>query len=105
MLIYQFHHYIKPEHIEAYKAAAIENARMTMQEPGVLRFDVLQDKSDPGHFCLFEIYADAKARSDHLETDHFKAYKQSVVGGEMFTRRGEGEEFDALFLEADWESA
>ena len=59
MLIYQFHHYIKPEHIEAYKAAVVENAEKTIQEPGVLRFDVLQDKSDPGHFCLFEIYADA----------------------------------------------
>ena len=43
MLIYQFHHYIKPEFIEAYKAAILENARLTVEEEGVIRFDVFQD--------------------------------------------------------------
>lgn len=102
MLIYQFHHYIKPEHIEAYKAAVIENARKSILESGVLRFDVLQDQGDPGHFCLFEIYSDEEARAIHLETEHFKTYRQTVVGGEMFARRGVGEQFEPLFLEADW---
>ncbi len=47
MLIFQFHHYIKPEFVAAYKEAILENARMTLPEAGVLRFDVFQDKEDP----------------------------------------------------------
>ncbi len=52
MVIFQVHHFIKPEQIENYKAATLENARQTLQEPGVLRFDVLQDTADPSHFKL-----------------------------------------------------
>lgn len=47
MYIFQVHHYIKPDQIEAYKAATLENASKTLQEPGVLRFDVFQDATNP----------------------------------------------------------
>ena len=97
MFIFQVHHYIKPEMIEAYRAATLENARLTIQEPGVLRFDVLQDQEDPAHFSLFEVYRDDQARADHLETAHFKAWKEVAL--QSFDRRGSGNRFTAYFPE------
>lgn len=101
MLIYQFHHYIKPEFVEAYKAAILENARKTLPEPGVIRFDILQDKNDPTHFSLFEVYRNEEARATHLETAHFKEFKQAVLDRETFARRGQGDEFNLLYPEPE----
>ncbi|MFQ5398790.1 MAG: putative quinol monooxygenase [Anaerolineae bacterium] len=95
MFIFQVHHYIKPEMVEAYTAATLENARKTLQEPGVIRFDVLQDKEDPTHFSLFEVYRDKATQQTHLETAHFLAWKEVAL--RSFTRRGHGDVFDALF--------
>ncbi|MCA9936505.1 MAG: antibiotic biosynthesis monooxygenase [Ardenticatenaceae bacterium] len=97
MLIFQFHHFIKPELVEAYKAAILANARLTVQEPGIIRFDVLQDSEDPTHFCLMEVYRDAAARETHLQTAHFLQFKDTVFGQEMFARKGMGWQLDALF--------
>ena len=99
MLIFQFHHYIKPEYIEAYKTAIIENVRTSMStEPGFLRFDILQDQADPAHFSLYEIYRDAKAREAHLESAHFLIWKELVLGQEMFAQKGHGGEFDPVVI-------
>lgn len=99
MLVFQFHHYVKPELIEAYKAAILENARVTIHEEGVLRFDIFQDKEDPTHFSLLEIYKDQEAREFHLQTDQFLKWKDTVLGQEMFARKGKGDEFELLFPE------
>lgn len=96
MVIFQFHHYIKPEMIEAYKAATIENARQTVLEAGILRFDVFQDAKDPTHFSLFEIYRDLESREYHLQTPHFLAWKEVAL--QSFARKGHGDEFEALFM-------
>ena len=96
MLIYQFHHYIKPEYVEAYKEAILENAGITIHEEGVIRFDVFQDKEDPTHFSLLEIYQDMDAREFHLQTEHFLKWKDIVLGQEMFARKGHGDEFELL---------
>lgn len=101
MLIFQFHHYLKPALVEAYRDAIIENARHTLLEPGIIRFDVLHDKKDPTHFSLFEVYQDAAAREAHLATAHFLAFKEKVLGQEMFAQKGSGDEFDAVFPSAD----
>ena len=104
MFIFQVHHYIKPERADAYKAATLENARKTLQEPGVIRFDVLQDKEDATHFSLFEVYRDEEARAEHLETEHFKAWRNVAI--EAFARRGHGYEFEALYPDqAGWDKA
>lgn len=95
MYIFQVHHYIKPESIEAYKAATLENARKTIQEPGVIRFDVFQDAVNPAHFSLLEIYRDTAARDAHLETEHFKMWKDVYLAAQE--RKGNGDEFNALF--------
>jgi len=98
MFIFQVHHYIKTEFIEAYKAATLENARKTILESGVIQFDVLLDLEDPAHFSLFEIYLDDEARSAHLETEHFLTWKDTVLGNEMFVKKGYGNRFDPLFM-------
>ncbi|MBI5650745.1 MAG: antibiotic biosynthesis monooxygenase [Chloroflexi bacterium] len=102
MFIFQVHHYIKPDQVEAYLAATMENARLTIQEPGVIRFDVFRDKAEPTHFSLFEVYRDEQARNAHLETAHFKMWKAVYLAS--CERRGNGNEFDALFPEpAAWQ--
>lgn len=99
MVIFQFHHFIKPEFIEAYKKAIIENVGTSLAiEPGILRFDVTQDQKDPAHFSLYEIYRDAKAREVHLESEHFLVWKDIVLGQEMFAKKGHGGEFDPIII-------
>ncbi len=101
MFIFQVHHYIKPEMVEAYKAATLENARKTIAEPGIVRFDVFQDAEDPTHFSLLEIYRDEAAREAHLQTGHFKAWAEVYYATRE--RVGNGNEFTALFPdEKEW---
>ncbi len=95
MFIFQVHHYIKPDQVEAYREATLENARLTIQEEGVLRFDFFQDAKDPTHFSLFEVYRDIAARDKHLETAHFLKWKEVYL--QTCERRGNGDEFNALF--------
>jgi len=104
MLIFQFHYFIKVEYIEAYKEAIRENVRHTVLEEGVMRFEVLQDKKDPSHFSLFEVYRDDEGRAAHLESEHFKKFRRTVTENDMFARQGQGDEFEALFPHStDWE--
>ena len=79
--------------------AILENARVTIHEEGVLRFEVFQDKEDPTHFSLLEIYRNQDAREFHLQTDQFLKWKDTVLGQEMFARKGKGDEFELLFPE------
>jgi quinol monooxygenase YgiN len=95
MYIFQVHHYIKPDQIEVYKAATLENARRTILEPGILRFDMFQDTQNPAHFSLLEVYQDLAARDAHLETDHFKTWRDVYL--QTQERKGNGDEFNALF--------
>lgn len=96
MFIFQVHHYIKPEFIEAYLTVTLENARLSIQEPGMIRFDVFQDAEDPAHFSLFEVYRDDAARAAHLETAHFKAWY--AVYQQAYERRGHGNQFTSHFM-------
>jgi (4S)-4-hydroxy-5-phosphonooxypentane-2,3-dione isomerase len=97
MLIFQFHHYIKPESVEAYKSYILEDARETVKEEGVLGFEVFQDKLDPSHFSLLEIYRDAEAREFHLRQPYFLKFKDAFISQGMSAQKGKGDEFDLLF--------
>lgn len=99
MYIFQVHHYIKADQVETYKAAILENARKTIEEPGVIRFDVFQDANNPAHFSLLEVYQDLTARNAHLETEHFLKWRDVYL--QTQERRGNGDEFNALFPDAD----
>ena len=70
---------VKPEHLEAFRQATIENASNSVQEPGIVRFDVLQQSDDPTRFVLFEVYRDANAPAKHRETAHYNAWAVKVT--------------------------
>ena len=79
MVVVQVTHRIHPEHIDRYRTATSENARATRQEIGNVRFDVLRDADDPCTFQLYEVYIDRDAQQDHLDSAHFKEWKNAVL--------------------------
>jgi quinol monooxygenase YgiN len=79
MLIVHVHVQVKPECIEAFKIATLANARASVQEPGVMRFDVVQQADDPTRFVLVEVYRDAAASAAHKETKHYPVWRDAVA--------------------------
>ncbi len=82
MLIVHVHIHVKPEHLEAFKAASLDNARASVQEPGIARFDVIQQADDPSRFVLVEVYRSEDAPARHKETAHYAKWRDTVA--EMF---------------------
>ena len=78
MLVVHVFVHVKPTHIEAFEAATLENARNSVQEPGIARFDVIQDLSDPARFVLVEVYRTPDDPARHKETDHYKTWRDTV---------------------------
>ena len=79
MLIVHVHVHVKPEAVEAFKAASLENARQSVLEPGVARFDVVQQADDPARFVLVEVYRSAEAPDAHKATRHYAAWRDAVA--------------------------
>jgi len=80
MLIVLVHVHVKPDYIDAFREASLENARNSIEEPGIARFDVLQDNEDPTHFILNEVYRDGDAPTAHKETAHYTQWRDTVAG-------------------------
>ena len=79
MQIVHVHAHVKPESVEAFKTATRLNARLSLLERGVMRFDVLQQADDPARFVLVEVYRDANASARHKETPHYAAWRDAVA--------------------------
>ena len=79
MLIVHVHVHVKPEHIDAFKTATLANAQASVREPGIARFDVIQQVDDPTRFVLIEIYRDTAATVAHKETSHYARWRDAVV--------------------------
>jgi quinol monooxygenase YgiN len=79
MLIVHVHVHVKPEFVEAFRAATVENARQSAQEPGIARFDVVQQQDDPTRFVLVEVYRTADAPAKHKETAHYAKWRDVVA--------------------------
>jgi len=79
MFIVHVHIQAKPENLEAFKAATLTNARASVQEPGILRFDVVQQTDDPARFTLVEVYRDEAANAAHRETPHYLVWRDTVA--------------------------
>ncbi|HEU5395952.1 MAG TPA: putative quinol monooxygenase [Verrucomicrobiae bacterium] len=79
MFIVHVHVQVKPETVESFKAASRTNARLSLLEPGCLRFDVLQQADDPARFVLVEHYRDGDANAAHKETPHYAAWRDAVA--------------------------
>ncbi len=80
MLIVHVFVHVKPDLIEAFKQATIANASASVQEPGIARFDVLQQADDPARFVLIEVYRSPEAPARHKETSHYQAWAAAVAG-------------------------
>jgi autoinducer 2-degrading protein len=74
MHIMHIHIRVKPESVEAFRQATIANARESVKEPGIARFDVLQQADDPTRFVLMEVYRTAEAPAQHRETPHYETW-------------------------------
>ncbi|MGI9070721.1 MAG: putative quinol monooxygenase [Bryobacteraceae bacterium] len=79
MLIVHVHVHVKPESIDAFRQASLENARNSVQEPGIARFDVLQQSDDPARFLLIEVYRTPEASAQHKTTAHYQVWRDAVA--------------------------
>jgi quinol monooxygenase YgiN len=79
MYIVHVYVHVKPESIEAFRQASMENAANSRREPGVARFDIVQQAGDPSRFALLEVYRDADAPAKHRETAHYRAWIAAVA--------------------------
>lgn len=79
MLIVHVFVHVKPECIEAFREASLDNARNSVLEPGIARFDVIQQADDPSRFVLVEVYRAAEAPAAHKETAHYARWRDAVA--------------------------
>lgn len=79
MLIVHVYVHVKPDSIEAFRLATIDNASHSVQEPGIARFDVIQQQDDPTRFVLVEVYREPEAPARHKETAHYARWRDAVA--------------------------
>lgn len=79
MLIVHVHVHVKPECVEAFKTATLENAQQSIRETGIARFDVVQQTDDPNRFVLVEAYRTVDATAAHKETKHYQLWRDTVA--------------------------
>ncbi|MBN2036985.1 MAG: antibiotic biosynthesis monooxygenase [Chitinispirillaceae bacterium] len=70
---------VKPEHVDAFIKASIINHESSVQEPGNMRFDLLQCADDPASFMLYEAYDSAASSAAHKQTAHYAAWRDAVA--------------------------
>jgi (4S)-4-hydroxy-5-phosphonooxypentane-2,3-dione isomerase len=95
MLIVHVHVHVNSGSVEAFKEFTIENARNSIREPGIARFDVLQQTEDPTRFVLVEIYRDQEATEAHRQTAHYAKWRDAVAS--MISEPRTRETFSKLF--------
>ena len=79
MFIVHVHVHVKPEFVDAFRQTTLENARNSLQEPGIARFDVIQQLDDPTRFVLVEIYRTTEDPARHKETAHYQKWRDTVA--------------------------
>jgi quinol monooxygenase YgiN len=79
MIVVHVHVHVRPESVEDFRRASSENARNSIQEPGIARFDVIQQVDDPTRFILVEVYRDHEATLKHKETAHYATWRDVVA--------------------------
>jgi len=101
MLVVHVHVRVKPECVETFKQASLENARDSVREPGIARFDVVQQQDDPTRFVLVEVYRNADAPAQHKETAHYARWRDAVAP--MMAEARRSVKFDNVFPpDAGW---
>ena len=95
MYIVHVHVHVKPEFVDAFKQATVENASNSVQEEGVARFDVVQQTDDPTRFILVEVYKSVEASAAHKETAHYLKWRDTVA--DMMAEPRQGVKYSNVF--------
>ena len=99
-IVHVFVH-VKSDRVEDFKSASIENARNSLEEPGIARFDVIQQQDDPSRFVLVEVYRTANDPVRHKGTPHYQKWRESVE--EMMASPRQSLKYQNIFPgEQDW---
>jgi (4S)-4-hydroxy-5-phosphonooxypentane-2,3-dione isomerase len=99
MLIVHVHVHVNPESVEEFRLATIENARASVQEPGIARFDVMQLDDDATRFVLTEVYRTPEAAAAHRETTHYAKWRDAVAP--MMAEARQRAQYNAVFPDVD----
>jgi (4S)-4-hydroxy-5-phosphonooxypentane-2,3-dione isomerase len=97
MLIVHIQIHVKPQFVGAFLEASKENARNSVQEPGIARFDIVQNTADPTRFVFVEVYRDEAATAAHRSTAHYAKWRDTVA--EMMEEPRSRVEFRNVFPE------
>ena len=101
MLIVLVYVSVKPDRVDDFVQATLANAKASVEEPGIARFDVIRDQSDANKFVLVEVYRDTNAPGAHKETAHYKRWRDTVE--DMMAEPRKSAKFDNVFPEdARW---
>lgn len=101
MHIVQVHVHVKPDSVEDFVDATQDNARNSVQEPGIARFDILQSSDDPTRFILVEVYRTPEDPKKHKETAHYLRWRERVA--DMMAEPRQGVPYKNIFPEdAGW---
>lgn len=95
MIIVHVHVHVLVDSIEAFKHATLVNAQNSVQEPGVARFDVIQQADDPTRFVLVEVYRNTEATAAHKQTAHYTTWRDAV--GSMMSEPRSSVKYNAVF--------
>jgi len=99
MLVVHVHVSVQPDRVAEFLEATLPNALASLEEPGVVRFDVLQDQADETHVVLVEVYRDAEAAAAHKETTHYATWRDTVA--DMMAVPRQSTKFSAVFPAAE----
>jgi quinol monooxygenase YgiN len=97
MLIVHVHVRVKPESVAEFRQATIENARASVEEPGIARFDFVEQQDDRTRFVLIEIYRTREAAAAHKETAHYAKWRDAVAP--MMAEPRQSVKYNAVFPE------
>jgi quinol monooxygenase YgiN len=101
MLIVHVHVRVKPDSVADFRQATIENARSSVQESGIARFDVVQQQDDATRFVLIEVYRTPEAATAHKDTAHYAIWRDAVAP--MMAEPRQSRKYDAVFPDPqDW---
>ena len=102
MFIVHVYVQVKPEFVEPFKEATLENGRNSVQEAGIARFDVIQQLDDPTRFVLVEVYRTPEDPARHKETAHYQTWRDTVA--EMMAEPRSSVKYSNVFPdEMGWE--
>jgi quinol monooxygenase YgiN len=101
MLVVHVHVHVRLECVEAFKRISIQNAEASLKEPGIARFDLVQQQDDPTRFVLVEAYRTVEATVAHKNTSHYQAWRHAVESQNMMAEPRYSVKFSSLYPQED----